>query len=93
MTENPASDSWRAMRSVSWYHGCSGGIRALPKMLTAGRIALRRSVASTNSDIIPNTRHDSRADQDFSISSGASGTGILFLVVIFSLSFSKSRSE
>ena len=37
--------------------------------------------------------YDSRADQDFSISSGASGTGILFLVVIFSLSFSKSRSE
>ena len=39
----------------------SGGVRALPKIETAGRIAARRSVASTNSAIIPKIRQDSRA--------------------------------
>ena len=33
----------------------------LPKMLTAGATRVRRSVASTNSDIIPNKRHASRS--------------------------------
>src|SRR6185369_4117181 len=33
-------------------------------MVTAGRIAARRSVASTNSDIMPKIRQDSRADAD-----------------------------
>ncbi len=52
-------------------------MRALPKMLTAGRTRFSRSVASANSAIIPNTRHASRPDQGFSISSGASSLGIL----------------
>src|SRR5258708_7716975 len=49
-------------------------MRALPNMLTAGRIWLRRSVASTNSDIMPNVRHDSRADH---WRSGATASGNL----------------
>lgn len=48
---------------------------------TAGRMALRRSVASTNSDIMPKTRHDSRADQRRSASSG----GIAFVSLSFSV--------
>src|SRR5574337_937604 len=39
----------------------SGGVRAEPKMETAGRMGLSRSVASTNSAIIPKIRQDSRA--------------------------------
>jgi hypothetical protein len=40
----------------------SGGVRALPKIETAGRMDASRSVASTNSAIIPSIRHDSRAE-------------------------------
>ena len=49
-------------------------MRCLPKMLTAGRMPFRRSVASANSAIIANTR--APAGQGFSISSGASSGGI-----------------
>ena len=38
-----------------------GRMRALPKIDTAGRTAASRSVASTNSEIIPHRCHDSRA--------------------------------
>jgi hypothetical protein len=40
-------------------------------------VSLKRSVASTNSDIMPNVRHDSGADHAFLAKSGDNGRGSL----------------
>src|SRR2546423_14861021 len=53
-------------------------MRALPKIATAGWIACRRSVAVTNSAIISNIRHASRADVCERLTScGSEGFGTL----------------
>src|SRR5512134_3143153 len=59
ITENPASESCRAIVSAFAKYGCSGGVRALPNIDTAGRMPRRGSVAVANSAIIPSTRHAS----------------------------------
>jgi hypothetical protein len=61
MTAKPASESLRASVSVSLYQRCSGLMRALPKIETAGRMSASASVASTNSAIMPSTCQDSLA--------------------------------
>src|ERR1700687_3009195 len=57
-------------------------MRALPKMLTAGRIWFKRSVAATNSDIIPNSRQASREVKLMLLASAVSiGWGSLLSVI------------
>src|SRR5437762_8621185 len=58
-------------------------MRALPKKLTAGRIAASFSVACTNSAIMPSTRQDSRAAHGLLLSSAVSGCGNLSFGVIW----------
>ena len=60
ITEKPASD--KQARDVLGDLRSTDGpglMRALPNIDTAGRMPRRRSVAATNSAIIPNTRHAS----------------------------------
>src|SRR5688572_19305384 len=67
-TEKPASDSRRAVSSASFQYCVPGLTRALPNTETAGWMPTRRSVASTNSAIMPNTRQASRAGTSWAIS-------------------------
>src|SRR5258708_2345465 len=63
-------------------------MRALPKTATAGWIACRRSVAVTNSAIISNIRHASRADDcERFTSCGSEGLGTLGDVIVIVASF------
>src|SRR5688572_8961480 len=67
-TEKPASERSRAVSSASFQYGVPGCTRALPNTETAGWMPTRRSVASTISAIMPNTRQASRAGTSWAIS-------------------------
>src|ERR1041384_7797765 len=78
-TENPASESRRAVSSASFQYGVPGFTRALPNTETAGWIPTVRSVASTNSAIMPNTRQASRAGTSWAISASFGCLSVLIV--------------
>src|ERR1044071_9451284 len=78
-TENPASESRRAVSSASFQYGVPGFTRALPNTETAGWMPTRRSVASTISAIMPNTRQASRAGTSWAISASFGCLSVLIV--------------
>src|SRR6185295_12146769 len=62
MTAKPASESSRAVSSARRQYCEPSLTRALPNTETAGRMLARRSVASKNSAIMPNSFHASRGE-------------------------------
>src|SRR5688500_1315389 len=78
-TEKPASESRRAVSSASFQYSVPGFTRALPNTETAGWIPTRRSVASTNSAIMPNTRQASRAGTSWAISASFGCLSVLIV--------------
>src|SRR3954463_7631008 len=78
-TEKPASESSRAVSSASFQYGVPGFTRALPNTDTAGWMPTRRSVASTNSAIMPNTRQASRAGTSWAISASFGCLSVLIV--------------
>src|SRR5262245_7937343 len=78
-TEKPASESSRAVSSASLQYSVPGLTRALPNTETAGWMPTIRSVASTNSAIMPNTRQASRAGTSWAISANFGCLSVLIV--------------